>query len=178
MKKVKQILLDFIEITVIGSGVVLFIYIFVCQLLIVTGESMLPTFKDKEQIVAEKVSIKLNPIVRGEIIIFKHPQIPSRLLIKRVVGLPSELLTIKDGYIYINGKKMDEMYLKQGVVTHGERTIQESQEYRIPKNSYVLLGDNRENSTDSREWGAISKDGIVGRAFLVYYPFKNFRFIR
>lgn len=176
-KDFKNIFLDFIEITLVSAAVFILVYLFAGQLLEVTGESMLPTFQDKEQIVAERISIKFRPLERGDIVIFRHPTQPSKLLIKRVIGLPNEKIKL-DGYVEINGIRLLEPYVKSAGTTFGNTQIPEKSEYSIPPDTYVLLGDNRENSADSRQLGAISSDLILGRALMVFSPIKDFRIIK
>jgi len=139
---------------------------------------MIPNFRDKEQLIAEKISININNTERGDVIIFKNINENNRLLIKRVIGLPGENLKILDGNVYINGEKLTEDYLKEGTLTTGKRILEEGPEYKIPEDSYVVMGDNREQSNDSREWGYVKKENIVGRVVLVYYPLQNFRFVK
>lgn len=177
-KELSKILVDFFEIVFIASGVFIFVYFFVAQLLKITGDSMLPTFKDGEQIIAEKISIKFSPLKRGDIVIFKHPQNENRLLIKRVIGLPNEEIRISQGAVYINGNLLSETYVQPNNKTTEERDIKENTNYKIPQDGYVVLGDNREFSSDSREFGAVKESLIVGRAFAVYYPLSNFRLIK
>ncbi len=181
MKKHRPLLkaiLESLQIIGIFSLVFLIIYLFVGQLLEVTGDSMYPNFHDKEQIIAEKMSVNVNSLKRGDIVIFKHPFEKDRLLIKRLIGLPEENLALKDGGIYINGEKLNEPYLSADVKTKGQRILEEGPEYKVPKNSYVVMGDNRTESTDSREWGYVKKELIVGKGILVYYPLNRIRFIK
>ena len=99
-------------------------------------------------------------------------------MIKRLVGLPNETIKIEDGFVYINGEKLDEPYLLNGGPTPGGNKLEESMEYKISYDSYVFLGDNREESTDSRAWGAVQNELIIGRGLLVYYPLASFRAIK
>ena len=138
---------------------------------------MSPNFHDKEQMLAEKLSTKFIELKRGEILIFKHPLELDRLLIKRVVGLPGETIRISNGLVYINDRVLDEPYLAPDTKTQQEQALQEGLEYKIPSDSYVVMGDNRPKSTDSREWGFLSKDLIVGRAVLVYYPTNRIKLV-
>ena len=179
MKKTSllEILLDFFEIVFTGTAIFLVVYFFVGQLLEVTGESMYPTFHDKEQILAEKVSVKFKKLERGEIVIFKQPEKTERLLIKRVIGLPGEKIKVEDGNVYVNGQMLSEPYLPSGTYTNVDKTIQEGIEYQIPYNAYIFMGDNREKSTDSRNWGAVDQNLVLGRGILVYYPLNRSRFI-
>ena len=176
-KKFFAYLLDFAEIVLIAVTVFVIVYLFVAQLLEVTGNSMYPTFKDKEQIIAEKVSVKLKELERGEIIIVKSPKDNSRLLIKRVIGLPGERIMVNGGKVFINGGELYEPYLAEGASTYEGALVKEGLEYQIALGSYFLLGDNREQSSDSREYGTFPNELIVGRGVVVYYPLENFRFI-
>jgi signal peptidase I len=178
MKQFLKIFVEFIELTFIGVGMLLLSYVFVGQLLEVSGESMYPTIKDKEQLLAEKITIKYQNPKRGEIVIISHPTEPGVLLVKRIVGLPGETIMMKDGYVYIDGKVESEAYLPDNTKTFGNLALRDNTEYKIADNTYVVLGDNRGKSTDSRYWGAISKSAIVGHAWLVYYPLSHFRFIK
>lgn len=146
--------------------------------MIVSGNSMLPNFHDKEQLVAEKISLNFRPIQRGDIVIFEHPEYPKKLVIKRVVGMPKETIIISQGKVLLDGKPLEEPYVHEQNQTRGKRVIKEDTTYQIPENSYVLLGDNRSNSIDSREWGAVPAENIIGRAFMVYYPLTNFRLVK
>lgn len=176
-KQPVKILLEFFEIVFICTAVFVVIYLFVGQLFEVTGDSMYPNFHDKEQIIAEKVSVNFKGIKRGEVIIFKHPTEPGRLLIKRVIGLPLENIKMSNGLVYINDTKLNEPYLSANTLTEGKRFLNYNVDYQIPENSYVVMGDNREKSTDSREWGFVPKNLIVGRGILVYYPLNRIRLI-
>jgi len=138
---------------------------------------MYPNFHDKEQIVAEKLSIKFKDLQRGEVVIFEHPLEKDRLLIKRVIGLPGETIKLENGSVYINNKILEEKYLPTGTTTKGQNFQGEDVDYKIPSNYYALMGDNRSKSTDSREWGFVSKNLIVGRGAFVYYPLNRIRLI-
>lgn len=168
---------DFLEIAIISATIFLLVYLFVGQLLEVTGDSMIPTLYDKEQVIAEKLSIRFSPIERGDIVIFKHPEQNNRLLIKRVIGLPFDNLKILNGHVYINGKMLDEPYLGKNTLTYPNKSISAGVEITVPEYSYILMGDNREKSSDSRSFGPIRQELVIGKAAVVYYPFKNFRMI-
>jgi len=166
---------EIVEVGIIGLVVIFFVYLFAGQPLRVTGDSMVPNFYDGEQIIAEKISIKTGEIERGDIVIFKHPTYLDRLVIKRVVGLPNEKISLNGGRIYVDGRELIESYIPQNTSTKEGTVIMENSEYEVPQDGYILLGDNRENSTDSRNWGAIKRDLIVGKGF--YYPLNKVRVI-
>ena len=104
---------------------------------------------------------------RGDIIVFQYPLDPNRDFVKRVVGLPGEMVTINNGYIFINGEELDEPYLGTRGNSYMEPTL-------VEPNSYFVLGDNREGSSDSRYWGNVGIDEIVGKVMLRYWPFPEF----
>lgn len=157
---------------------IVLIFWFVGQPLEISGESMLPTFQDKEQILVEKMSIKNTPPKRGEVIIIRHPQNDLVFLIKRIIGLPGETIKLVNGLIFINGTQLlENSYLAENIETIGRTTIKDNEEFQIPEDSYVVLGDNRGDSADSRTWGPINRNRIVGRPILVYYPWENFRLV-
>lgn len=174
-KAIKKFIVDSLEILLLIGAIFLFANIFLGQLLIVTGNSMAPTLLDKEQILGEKMSLNFKNPKRGEIVIFRHPE-EKILVIKRIVGLPNETFEIKQGKIFTNGQKLEEPYARGE--TSGGSSLKAGTRYQIPSGSYVVLGDNRQNSMDSRTWGFLSETNIVARAVLVYYPWENLRLIK
>jgi len=179
MRKTLDILLEFFELTIIGALIFVIVYLFVGQLLEVSGDSMEPNFHDKEQIVAEKLSPNITELKRGDIVIFNDPTQKDKLVIKRIVGLPGEEVKIENGLVYINNTLLEEPYLAMDTYTNLKynHKIKEGEEYEIGEDSYIVLGDNRDNSRDSREWGALHKNNILGKAMIVYYPVKNFKIV-
>lgn len=176
-KNLTEILLDFIEIAIIGATVFILVYLFVGQLLEVSGDSMYPNLHDEEQIIAEKISLAFKPLERQEIVIFRHPEKQDKLLIKRVIALPGDTIMLTGGDLILNGEVLEEPYLADGIETFGNAAIKNSVEYTIPGNTYLLLGDNRGESSDSRTFGAIREELIMGRALMVYSPVKDIRVI-
>lgn len=177
IKNFFTIIAEFFEITFIMAGVVLLSYIFVGLLLEVSGDSMFPTFHDKEQLVAEKLTLEYKEPQRGEVVIFEHPTQAGALIIKRIVGMPGETISLENGQVYINGNLLNEPYLAAGTKTEGNLVIKENLEFNIPSNHYVVLGDNRAKSLDSRYWGTVDRYKIKARGLFVYFPLKNFRFL-
>lgn len=174
-------IVDFFEVSIISATLFAITYIFIGQLTEVSGNSMYPNYLDKEKIIAEKVSIKVRPIKRGEVVIFVKPNTQERyILIKRVIGLPGEIIKLSQGYVYINGEKLDEYYLDSHVNTNEiqDGVLLENTEYEIPSNSYILLGDNRGESTDSRYFGPVPGDNIIARAVIVFYPIDRIRIVK
>ena len=108
--------------------------------------------------------------VHSDVVAFAYPSNPSRDLVKRVIGLPGDVIEIESGYVIRNGQKLPEPY----VVSRDRRTIGE---VTVPEDSYYVLGDNRRRSTDSRDWGFVPDDHIIGRAWLSYWPSDRLEFI-
>src|SRR3989338_5214989 len=178
MKRVTKSLLNLIELTVIGTAVALLVFVFLAQPLKVTGNSMLPNFTSGEQLIAEKLTVKYNDIKRGDVVIINHPSKKGVLLIKRVVGIPGEEVMLLDGDVYINGTALIESYLPTDTFTKAYGKMLEGERYSLPDKTYLLLGDNRKSSTDSREWGPVAKNNIVGKGLFVYAPINKVRFAR
>ncbi len=108
---------------------------------------------------------------RGEVVVFEYPRDLSKDYIKRVIGLPGDTVTINGGQVFVNGALVDEPYLR-GVATtcRGEDQCNGGQPVTVPPGSVFVMGDNRNNSSDSREWGALPLDGIIGKAWVSYWP--------
>lgn len=151
----------------------LFCRFFIIQPFVVDGPSMEPTFNDKEAILVDKISWKLRTPERGEIVIFKAPPQPNEDYIKRIIGLPGEEITIENSKILINGHELSETYLP----TNGLSTDEYYQKTLGP-NEYFVIGDNRQHSSDSRDWGAVPKKNLVGRALVIVFPINKFGMIR
>lgn len=114
---------------------------------------------------------------RGDVVVFKHSM--TQDYIKRIIALPGETLMIRDGKVYINGQLLDESkYLANTVTTFPSDAVREGIPYVVPDGKYVLMGDNRERSTDSRAFGAVEKDAIEGRAVLLWFPPQNMKLIQ
>lgn len=148
---------------------------FIIQPFIVDGASMESNFHNNEAILVDKISFRLSPIKRGEVIIFKAPKNPVDDYIKRVIGLPGEKVTIASGKVFINGSLLSEPYLASQTVTlaGSGKTFQ----ITVAPNQYFVLGDNRSNSSDSRDWGLVPNENIIGRAWLIVYPLSDKGFV-
>ncbi len=108
---------------------------------------------------------------RGEVIIFRYPRDPSRDFVKRVIGLPGDTVEIRRGQVFVNGIPLDEPY-----ITHADRRTKA--EIRVGQESYYVLGDNRGASQDSRDWGPVPAENVIGRAWVSYWPLENFSVLR
>ena len=126
---------------------------------------MLPSFKDGDRILVEK---NVSKIKRGEVVAFRYPKDTTRLFIERVVGLPNETVSILNGKVFINDKELEEPYLDQ---TYNQAKSN-LPPIKVPARSYFVLGDNRDNSSDSRYWGTVKEELIVGRYYSTYWGSK------
>lgn len=159
---------EVVQTAAVSLIIFLVVYIFLVQPHRVKGESMLPNFKDGELLLVEKVSYRVYPPSRGDVIVFKAPGAREVDFIKRIIGLPHETIKIDNGSVYINNKKLAEPYELQQTLGNTE--------VKLGDNEFFVLGDNRGGSTDSRVFGPIKKSTIEGKAWFVYWPiFKNAR---
>ena len=102
----------------------------------------------------------------------------DQVFIKRVIGLPGDRVMVSGGKVYINGQPTAELYLPKGTRTYGGASLSEGEELTVPQGRYFIMGDNRGGSSDSREWGTIGKDLVVGQAWLRYWPPQQFTLIQ
>ena len=125
--------------------------------------SMQPNLHEGEYVIVDKVSYTFRQPERGEIVVLKNPSLGQPDLIKRVIGLPGETIEVRGGRTYINGQPLTEPYLAQPMVGDFPAT-------QLQANQYFVMGDNRNNSEDSRRFGARPMGDIVGRAWIIYWP--------
>ncbi len=174
---------DFIETVFLALALFVVVNTFIAQLHQVTGNSMLPDFHDGEYLVTDKVTYRFREPKRGEVIIFKAPEAPTRDYIKRVIGLPGESVELREGRVYIynrshpDGFTLNETYLRPKTLTEGKKFLPAGKRYIIPPENYLVFGDNREVSSDSRTWGTVTKEEIVGRSLVRLWPPSAFTFI-
>ncbi len=142
---------------------------FVAEARYIPSESMLPTLKVNDRLIVDKVSYHLNKPQRGDIVVFN----PTKALedqnfhdafIKRVIGLPGDRIAVRGGKVFVNDQPLRENYIQ-------ERPQYELETVTVPNDSYMVLGDNRNNSYDSHYWGFVPKDKIIGRAVVRFWPF-------
>ena len=120
-----------------------------------------------------------HPPPRGDVIVFDSPTQPERDFVKRVVGLPGERVEVRAGNVYINGIPLDEPYLSESNLSGSMDCIPKLEHLSctLQKDQYFVLGDNRDSSNDSRDWGPVSLDGIVGNVWFVYWPLSELPFV-
>jgi signal peptidase I len=161
-------LVEWVGIVVGALVVALVVKTFLIQAFFIPSLSMYPTLDKGDRVLVNKLSYKLHDVHRGDLVVFERPpgQPASTIkdLIKRVVGLPGESIEARAGVVYIDGKRISEPYLVDGVTTDN------LPRQTVPKGEIFVMGDNRDDSADSRVFGAIDEDSIVGRAFLRVWP--------
>ncbi len=144
---------------------------FLAQSFRIDGYSMEPTLYGGQRILVEKVSCHLGGPRRGDIIVFQNPANPKQSFVKRVIGIGGDEIVILDSKIYLNGELLQEQYINEPT------EFPKGTRYLVPPNHYFVLGDNRNHSADSRFFGSISKNFIIGRSLIIYWPFDNFRWL-
>ena len=158
----KGILREIVE-TAVWTLVIFFLVRLAVQNFRIEMQSMEPNLHEGQSIIVSKLVYYLHPPERGDIIVFHAPSSPGKDYIKRVIGLPGEEVEIREGQVYINGARLEETYItKPGTRSWGPEVVGEAE--------YFVLGDNRNNSNDSRNWGMLDGDAIVGKAWLSYWP--------
>lgn len=135
----------------------------------VEGISMEPTIYDGQGVMKVRVAYWFGDPQRGDVITFEHPQ-QNRGLIKRVIALPGEWVQVTTDYVYINGEPLEEPYIQSDNYPVYPRT-------QVPDDSYFVMGDNRDHSSDSRAWGMVPRENISGRAWLIYWPLSDWHLI-
>ncbi len=148
---------------------------FVVQPFVVEGSSMEPNFYDSEYILIDKLSYRLRPPARGDVVVFHPPTSPSQNYIKRIIGLPGETVKVIDGQVAVNGQLLEEEYLRTGKVGVGSAV--DNVLTTLAQDEFYVMGDNRDHSSDSREWGALKRQNIEGRTWLIVFPFDNFHLV-
>jgi len=164
---------EFIKVVIISLLIILPIRYFIIQPFYVKGASMEPTFHDSEYLIINEIGYHFQEPKRGDIVVFRYPLDPQEYFIKRVIGLPGEKINIKDGNIYIyndqnpNGIQLDESaYLDPSVKTYDLK----DEVISVGTNQYFVMGDNRNNSKDSRSFGPVDKSFLTGKVWLRGWP--------
>lgn len=173
LKKIASFFLDIIETIVVALAIFVVAYLFFFQPHQVKGASMEPNFHDEEYLLTDKISYRFHPPERGDVVIFRAPKNRELDYIKRVIGLPGEKIRFSNGTVFINDQKLREDYLGN-VTTYSGSFLRPGVEFLVPVDEYVVLGDNRSHSSDSREWGTVNREDIIGKAWLRYWPPQSF----
>jgi signal peptidase I len=156
-----RFLLDVIE-TLVLSVLLFTIINAVSARIRVDGFSMEPTLHSGEFVIVNKLAYKLGQPRLGDVIVFHYPRDPEQEYIKRVIGLPGDTVRIFDGKVFVNDRPLEEPYIASPPVYTSELTV--------PEDSLFVLGDNRNNSSDSHSWGPVPMEYVIGKAVFIYWP--------
>ena len=158
--EIKRFVIDIIETILLA--LILFVVINLASARVrVDGFSMRPTLEDGEFILVNKLAYKFTEPKRGEIIVFRSPVTPEDL-IKRVIGMPGDRIVIRDGNVFINDVQFQEPYIAAAPLYSGT--------WQVAENTLFVLGDNRNDSSDSHAWGLVPMENVIGRSLLIYWP--------
>lgn len=177
-KKIWLFILDVTQTFVITGVVFFFITYFFFRPFQVSGNSMYSNFKDKEYIITNLISLRFSNPTHGDVIVFKSPSDPNKDFIKRIIAVPGDEIMIENGKTYLNGSMLKEEYLDEGMKTYGGAFLQEGIKKTIPNGHFFVMGDNRNDSSDSRTWGFITRESIKGISFFVYWPLNEVQIIK
>jgi len=169
-------ILEYAILAIVAVAVALLIQAFLVKPYRIPSESMENTLLIGDRVLVDRISWHFSEPERGDIVVF-HPPVGGLVLIKRIIGLPGDKISLDDGSVYVNGKRIDEPYVR---TIDGKPVPTEPFDnglpwslktpYTVPANSYFMMGDNRIDSGDSREFGPVPKDDVIGEAFFIYWP--------
>lgn len=175
ISSISSFFLDLVETLVIGISLFLVIYLFFMQPHQVSGQSMEPTLMNYDYVLTDKISYKVGDPKRGDIVVIHAPEAancPTGTgcdFIKRMIGLPGDTVEVKDNGIFVNNAQLDEDYIADDVTTMAGNFTR-NRVVTLGADQYFVVGDNRMHSSDSRAWGPVTREDIVGRAFFRYWP--------
>lgn len=184
--KLGGFLMDIIETVVIALSIFVIIYLLAFQPHEVNGDSMtgIGKFHNGQYILTDKLSYKFGEPQRGDVVVFEYPLNRSYDYIKRIIALPGERIMVSDNKVYVYNNEHPEgfvlnenEYLASTVLTQGRTFLKEGEVVNVPQGYYFVMGDNRPQSSDSRVWGFVPKDHIIGKSFLRYWPPNEFGII-
>lgn len=192
LRKIYAFLIDTLQSLLIAAAVFLVIYQFFLRPFEVKGDSMYPNFHSGSFVLTNVLGIRLTNPKLGDVVVFKAPPDPEKAFIKRAIAVPGDTIKIQNSNVYLNGKLLDEgTYLKPDVKTYPGAFIKEGETKTVPPNSFFVMGDNRPFSSDSREWGYVTKDDcgfspsellkgckIAGFSFLIYWPISEAKVVK
>ena len=164
MRQLFASILEILETLVIVLVSIYFVYSFIAQPFLVQGASMEPNFESGDYLLVDEVTYRFREPERGEVVVFRNPANENEFYIKRVVGLPGETVIIQDGQVTIDGEPIKEGYLSEGQNLKGEYI------FKLAEGEHFVMGDNRAQSFDSRSWGPLDEDLIIGIVRLRFWP--------
>lgn len=166
--------LEFVRAIAIVLVVAFLLRAYVVHPFIVDGHSMEPNLHPADYILVEKLSYYFRKPAPGDVVIFRAPERPEFNYVKRVIALPDDEVEIRNGGLYLNGKRLSEPYLTRDEMTLIAASPDTKYRKKMGTRQYFVLGDNRDASSDSRDWGPITAGSIIGRAWVTVYPLRDF----
>jgi signal peptidase I len=176
-------LIDYGIVAVVAIALALLVQAFLIKPYRIPSESMASTLRPGDRVLVNRVVYHLREPHRGDVMVFRYPEDLNVIFIKRIVGVPGDTLQVREGLLWVNGRPADEPYVHR---TAGRRdptaasapvagsTMREpwslAQPYKVPADSYFVMGDNRTDSDDSRFWGTVPRADVIGEGFIVYWP--------
>ncbi|MFC1663980.1 signal peptidase I [Patescibacteria group bacterium] len=173
MKNFLYFIWETAKIVIVALVIVVPIRYFLFQPFFVKGQSMEPNFENGDYLIIDEISYRLRSPERGEVVVFKYPQNPSQRYIKRIIGLPGETIEVEDGKVIIFTENKPEILDESGYIPYYLQTFGDTR-IILDENEYFVLGDNRTSSSDSRRWGVLPEENIIGRVLLRAWPFTAF----
>lgn len=170
IRKTIDFVMDILETIVFIGSLFIVIYLFILTPNQVKGASMEPTFYSGDYILTSRVTYKMRSPQRGDVVVFKSPRNPDIEYIKRVIGLPGDKVMIENGNILVNNKLIQENYISARTNLWEGGFVKEGAVLSIPSDEIFVMGDNRPRSSDSREFGPVTIDNIIGNVFFRYFP--------
>jgi signal peptidase I len=168
IKTKSQSFWELVRFALIALIVVIPIRMFIAEPFIVSGSSMVPTFENGDYLIIDKLSYELGTPKRDDVVVFRYPGDTSKIFIKRIIGLPNETVDIKGNDVTITNETHKEGFkLEQPFV---KNIANNTTHYELKSDEYFMMGDNRSASSDSRYWGAVKKDLLIGKTFLRLFP--------
>ena len=170
IRKIIDFVMDVLETVTFVGSLFIVVYLFIMQPNQVKGASMEPTFYTGDYIFTSKVTYKFRPLERGDIVVFKSPKNSDIEYIKRIIGLPGDKVRIASNNVYVNGILISESYISDKTSLWDGGYVKENEEFTVPGDEIFVMGDNRPRSSDSREFGPVKIDSIIGQVFFRYFP--------
>lgn len=168
-KKQKHPVVEIVEFVLIALLIVVPVRMFIAQPFIVSGASMEDTFHNGEYLIVDQVSYRLDDPKRGDVIVFRYPNDPSKFFIKRIIGVPGDTITIEGNTVTLTTVDGETTVLEEPYIKSMEEGSNLTE--TLSEDEYFVMGDNRDRSSDSRVWGVLEEEKIIGKAFLRLFPF-------
>lgn len=159
---------ELLKFVVVAAVIVLPVRLFIAQPFIVSGESMSPTFQNGEYLIVDELTYRLDEPKRGDVVIFRYPRDPREFFIKRIIGLPGESVIIENGKVLVETQSGETLTLQEPYVQNIGNGRDAA--YELRADEYFVMGDNRPESSDSRIWGVLPRENLIGRAFVRLLP--------